>query len=90
MASVHCQVVAPTGIVFEGDAASVKGPGWEGGFGVLPRHAPYLVRLVEGKLLLESAEKSELFAAEITGGFLLVAQNQCTIMVEGVKEEASV
>ncbi len=24
MASIHCQVVAPTGIVFEGDAASVK------------------------------------------------------------------
>ncbi len=89
MASVHCQVVAPTGIVFEGDAASVKGPGWEGGFGVLPRHAPYLVRLVEGKLLLEDAEKSELYAAEITGGFLLVAENACTIMVEGIKGEAT-
>ena len=86
MASIQCQVVAPTGVVFEGAAASLKGPGWEGGFGVLPRHAPYLVRLMEGTLLIENEQKAALYAAEITGGFLLIAENQCTIMVEGVKQ----
>lgn len=86
-ASIRCQVVAPTGVVFDGEAASVKGPGWEGGFGILPRHAPYLVRLLAGSLLLRDAAKAELFAADITGGFLLVAKNQCTIMVEGIRAE---
>ncbi len=90
MASIRCQVVAPTGIVFDGDAASVKGAGWEGGFGVLPKHAPYLVRLVAGKLLLEDEQKAELYAADITGGFLLVAEDECTIMVEGIKAAVEV
>ncbi|MCB1164423.1 MAG: F0F1 ATP synthase subunit epsilon [Candidatus Latescibacteria bacterium] len=84
MPSLHCKIVAPTGVVFEGEAASLKGPGWEGRFGILPRHAPYLVRLLEGPLLLANESKQPLYSADITGGFLLVARNQCTVLVEGI------
>jgi len=89
MASLRCRVVAPTGVVFAGEAASLKGPGWEGGFGILPRHAPYLVRLLAGRLLLADAERKPLYDAQIIGGFLMVADNEVTVMVEGLAKPAA-
>jgi F-type H+-transporting ATPase subunit epsilon len=88
MASLRCRIVAPAGVVFDGEAASLKGPGWEGGFGILPRHAPYLVRLLSGRLLLADADRKPLYDAQITGGFLMVAANECTVMVEGLAAPA--
>jgi F-type H+-transporting ATPase subunit epsilon len=87
MPSIRCQVVAPTGVVFEGEIDSLKGPGWEGGFGVLKNHAPYLVRLVAGRLILQDDDGAETYGADITGGFLLIARNDCTVLVEGIREE---
>jgi F0F1-type ATP synthase epsilon subunit len=89
MASLRCRVVAPTGVVFAGEAASLKGPGWEGGFGILPRHAHYLVRLLAGRLLLADAERKPLYDEQITGGFLMVADNEVTVMVEGLAKPAA-
>ena len=87
MASLRCSVVAPTGELFAGEVAGIKGPGWEGGFGVLPGHAPYLVRLLAGRLVLQGPDGGELFGADIEGGFLQVARDECTVLVEGVRAE---
>ncbi len=86
MASIRCQVVAPTGVVYEGTVGSLKGPGWDGGFGILKNHAPYLVRLIEGRLILKDDDGAEIYGADIVGGFLLIARNDCTVLVEGIKE----
>ena len=86
MASIRCQVVAPTGVVFEGMVGSLRGPGWDGGFGILKNHAPYLVRLIAGRLTLKDDARAAVWEAEITGGFLLIARNDCTVLVEGIKE----
>ena len=34
------RVVSPDRIVFEGKAASLVAPAWDGKVGILPRHAP--------------------------------------------------
>ncbi len=84
--AIACKVVTPTGIVFEDAVAGIKGPGWEGGFGILSKHAPYLVRLREGRLVLQGEDRGEVFGLDITGGFLMIARNRCTVLVEGVRE----
>ena len=84
--AIRCKVVTPTGVVFEGEVAGIRGPGWEGGFGILYKHAPYLVRLREGRLILQAEDKSERFGLDITAGFLMIAVNDCTVLVEGVRE----
>ena len=84
MPSMACKVVAPTGVLFEGEAAQVKGPGWEGGFGLGPRHAPYLVALREGSLSLEDESGGELFHLEVGSGYLLVARDEVTVLVEKI------
>ena len=82
MPSMAVQVVAPTGVLFEGQAAQVKGPGWEGGFGLKPHHAPYLVALKAGPLILEDESGAELFSLEVESGYLLIARDSCRVLVE--------
>lgn len=86
MPSLHCKVVTPTGTLFDEKAASLRAPGFTGGFGVLPRHAPYLVRLQEGPLVLQDEEGGECFHLEVESGYCLVARDECTILVEKVKD----
>ena len=82
MPSLSCQVVAPTGLLFEGEAAQVKGPGWDGGFGLKPRHAPYLVALKAGPLVLEDEAGAEVFRLEVESGYLIIARDECKVLVE--------
>jgi F0F1-type ATP synthase epsilon subunit len=84
--SMACKVVAPTGVLFEGKADQVKGPGWEGGFGLKPRHSPYLVALKAGSLSLEDAQGGELFSLEVESGYLIVARDEVTVLVERLAE----
>ena len=58
---IRCKIVSPTGVLYEDEVFAIKGPGWEGGFGLLSRHAPYLVRLREGPLILKNADGAEAF-----------------------------
>ena len=83
--AITCKVITPQGVVFEGEVASVKAPGYEGGFQLLPRHAPYMVRLETGAMLLLGEDGAELFTLDIDGGFLSIAGNECTILIEGVQ-----
>jgi len=86
--SIACKVVAPTGVLFEGEASMVHGPGWKGGFGLKPRHAPYLVALKAGPLSLEDSAGAQLFSLEVESGYLIVARDECTVLVERLAEGA--
>ncbi len=88
MPSLACKVVAPTGVLFEGAADQVKGPGWQGGFGLKPRHSPYLVALKAGELSLEDAQGGELFSLNVESGYLIVARDEVTVLVEKVADSS--
>ncbi len=45
------------------------------------------MRLVEGRLILKDDDGVEIYGADIVGGFLLIARNDCTVLVEGIKSE---
>lgn len=86
MSSINCRVVTPTGVLFDGEAASLAAPGFTGGLGVLPGHAPYLVRLESGRLVLKDESGAESFGLDLVSGYLLVARNEATMLIEELAE----
>ncbi len=83
---VTCKVVTPTGVVFEDRVMGVKAPGLLGGFEVLGMHAPFMTVMEDGRVSLVDKEGEELFGLFIKGGFLTVADDVCTILVESLPE----
>lgn len=81
MASLKVRVVSPESVVFEGEAASVVAPAWDGQVGVLPGHAPFIALLGAGALDVDlPGGGSERFF--VAGGALKVADDQVTVLTE--------
>jgi len=79
--SLRVRVVSPDRIVFEGEAASVVAPAWDGQVGILPSHAPMLALLGSGALSVDRpGGGSDSF--HVAGGVLKVEQNQVTVLTE--------
>ena len=85
--SIRCKVVTQTGLLFEGQAAGIRAPGYEGGFGVKPHHAPYLVQLEPGRLVLLDEQEGERFGLDLERGYMIVAADECTVLVESLPPE---
>lgn len=79
------RVLSPEGILYEGDAESVRLPGALGSFSVLPRHAPLIAQLTAGTLLIGTGE--EVVEFEVGWGIVEVFNNQVTILVERAKKK---
>ena len=84
---IACKVVTPTGIVFEDQVTAVKAPGFHGKFELLGKHAPYLVMLQAGRVTVQGEGGEELYSLEIESGYLTIAGNSCTVLIENIKEE---
>lgn len=75
------RVVSPDRIVFEGEAASLVAPAWDGKVGILPRHAPMLTLVGAGELSIDRpAGGSDSF--HVDGGVLKVERDQVTLLTE--------
>ncbi|MFG1691811.1 F0F1 ATP synthase subunit epsilon, partial [Gemmatimonadota bacterium] len=48
--TLSVQVISPETTVFEGSAASMVAPAWDGKVGILPGHAPLITLLGAGEL----------------------------------------
>ena len=81
MASLNVRVVSPDKIVFEGEAAAVVAPAWDGQVGILPGHAPMLALMGSGPLSLERpGGGSDSF--HVAGGVLKVERDTVTLLTE--------
>lgn len=81
MASLRVRVVSPNRIVFEGEAASVVAPAWDGRVGILPGHAPMLALIGSGELSVDRpGGGSDTF--HVAGGVLKVERNAVTLLTE--------
>jgi F-type H+-transporting ATPase subunit epsilon len=79
-------VISPDRAVYEGDADAVVAPAYDGQVGILPRHAPFLTLLGEGRLRVQAAGRTHAF--RVRGGFLQVIDNHVRIVAEQVDEGA--
>ena len=78
--NMYMIIASPEGILFEGNVESAKVPGALGTFMVLPRHAPIISSLINGKLTYSLCGNT----SEITiqSGFVEVNKDAISVCVE--------
>jgi len=76
--SLKVSVISPEATLFEGEAASVTAPAFDGEVGILPGHAPMVTTLGTG--LLRIGNDAQRFQVE--GGFLQVVDNVVRVVTE--------
>jgi F-type H+-transporting ATPase subunit epsilon len=79
-------VVTPEREIWSGEAAMVIARGVEGEVGILPQHAPLLIRLAVGRLRIRIDGKEE--AAVVDGGFLHVTTTEGVTRVDVLASSA--
>ncbi len=82
---MHVTVIAPEGAVFEGDADSVVAPAFDGEVGILPRHAPFMTLLGEGRLTVRQGQTGH--TDRVKGGLLQVVRDNVRIVTEHAEAE---
>jgi F-type H+-transporting ATPase subunit epsilon len=75
-------VISPERVLFEGEAASVVAPAFDGEVGILESHAPMMTLLGKGALRLSGGGSEKTF--NIEGGFLQVVDNKVRVVTERV------
>jgi len=78
---LQVRVVSPARVVFEGGAASVVAPAWDGKVGILPRHAPMIALLGSGELVVDLPQGGSR-TIHVAGGVLQVVDDQVTVLSE--------
>ncbi len=84
---MHVTVIAPQRAVFEGDAESVIAPAFDGEVGILPRHAPFMTLLGDGRLTIRQGGAGASHAFRVRGGFLQVVEDNVRIVAEEAEPE---
>tara|TARA_R110002126_G_scaffold66038_9_gene167969 strand:+ start:3083 stop:3505 length:423 start_codon:yes stop_codon:yes gene_type:complete len=79
--AITLRVITPDSIVVDTTCDSVKFPGFDGGMGVLPRHAAMVAALDDGELSWKGGEENggTMF---IAGGFAEVRNNTLRIVTQ--------
>jgi F-type H+-transporting ATPase subunit epsilon len=80
-------VVTPERALYEGEAAAVVAPAYDGLVGVLPRHAPFLSLLGTGDLVLRTPQGALRF--HVSGGFVQVVENVVRVVAEKAEPAAA-
>ncbi len=81
---IHVTVISPEASVFEGDATAVIAPAYDGEVGILPRHAPFMTLLGDGRLTVRREGASQHF--RVRGGFLQVLRDTVNVVAEYAEE----
>ena len=74
------QIVTPERVVFEGEVEEVYAPGWEGEFGVLKGHEPYIFLLKIGEMRIR--QNRQWIYAAISGGLCEVDYDSMQVLAE--------
>jgi len=78
-------VISPERSVYDGDADAVVAPAFDGEVGILPRHAPFMTLLGEGRMTVRAEGSERTF--RVRGGFLQVAHDIVRVVAEDAREE---
>ncbi len=82
--SLKLEIVTPDKLVLSETVDYVGAPGYEGEFGVLPNHIPFLSALQIGNLYYKKGGSvSYVF---VSGGFADVSDNKITILAESAEK----
>ncbi len=85
MAGFNLRVVSPEKVVLEAEVASVKFPGEDGFFGILPKHAA-MVALTESDILTAKLASGEELSVLIHDGFAEVRGETLTVLTRSAEK----
>jgi F-type H+-transporting ATPase subunit epsilon len=74
-------VISPEKSVFDGEATAVVAPAHDGEVGILPRHAPFITLLGDGKLTVRQEGGSDM-VFRVRGGLLQVLNDVVNVIAE--------
>jgi F-type H+-transporting ATPase subunit epsilon len=79
-------VISPEDSVFDGEATAVVAPAYDGEVGILPKHAPFMTLLGEGKLTVrQEGGADKIF--RVRGGILQVMDDVVNVVAEYAEGE---
>lgn len=81
---VHCEIITPEKIVYEGDVEMVIAPGDLGELGILPMHAPLITTLKIGELRLKHDNNQWDYIA-VDGGYMEVNEDKVTVLADAAE-----
>jgi F-type H+-transporting ATPase subunit epsilon len=87
---MNLEILTPEKKLYSGEVYGVQMPGVSGSFEVLDKHAPLVsalkagrVKVLKDKAALSSGGQAHVTFFDITGGFVEVLDNKCTLLAEG-------
>lgn len=80
---LHVTIISPTVAAFDGTATFVRAPAHDGHLGILYGHAPMVVLLGKGNLLVRAEDEDHSF--RVAHGFLQVFDNNVSVLAEEVE-----
>ncbi len=78
--ALQLEIVTPDKLVLSQPVDYVGAPGYEGEFGILPNHIPFLTALQVGNLYYKEGGKT--FYIFVAGGFAEISNNKMTVLAE--------
>jgi len=82
--SLQLEIVTPDKMVLSESVDYVGAPGYEGEFGILPNHIPFLSALLVGNLYYKKGGRAHYVF--INGGFADISSNKVTILAESAEK----
>lgn len=81
---LRVSLISPAEVGFEGEADGLVAPAHDGKLGILYGHAPMVVLLGEGELIVRRTWRHDL-RFHVVGGFLQVADNEVSVLAEEIR-----
>lgn len=85
---IHLSVVSPEREVVNVEVDELTAPGWDGEFGVLPNHAPFLALMSSGELSYRIG--SEVHSIAVGFGFVEVLADKVNVMIETAEKQGEI
>jgi F-type H+-transporting ATPase subunit epsilon len=83
---LQVSVISPAAVGFSGEGESVLIPAYDGQLGILVGHAPMMVLLGEGDVVVKDGGTTH--RIRVSGGFMQVIDDEVSVLAEQVDVEA--
>src|SRR5262245_35733902 len=90
MSELSVSILSPAKVVSKTKARQLQAPGALGSLGILPGHTALVSELTVGELIVDNAESQERLVYFISGGYLDVAQDAVTVLVDVIEKAADI
>jgi len=78
-------IISPDKSIFDGGETALVAPAYDGEVGILPRHAPFMTLLGDGRLTVRQGDTDQKY--HVKGGFLQVTNNVVNVVAEYAEGE---